>query len=253
VRARQRRLEATQAADKAIDTQYAYLFVAGLFNEFYPGYLRETVTHFSAAGVRSSSCQALIPLERWRWPGSHNQLPPPREDDLATEAESLGFLATPLGTRSYWWGGMGTQAVAVLSGARGDALVRDNAVRILAEVETLASRTGKRVVLVGHSKGGLDCAAALALFEHRLAPHVRGLVTVQSPYGGSPIAADLLAEPTLAKAVEVILEKLVGAPAGEHHLPSSPVCSPHAHTHTPTHSPLNPTLCARTRTDGPQA
>jgi hypothetical protein len=43
---------------------------------------------------------------------------------------------------------------------------------------------------------------------------VRGLVTVQSPYGGSPVAADLLAEPTLARAVEVILERLVGAPRG---------------------------------------
>lgn len=137
---------------------------------------------------------------------------------------------------------MGTQAVAVLSGARGDALVRDNAVRILAEVETLASRTGKRVVLVGHSKGGLDCAAALALFEDRLAQHVRGLVTVQSPYGGSPIAADLLAEPTLAKAVEVILEKLVGAPAGEGHFQSSPCVRPiHAPKHTST------TLAARAR------
>ena len=135
----------------------------------------------------------------------------------------------------------------MLSGARGDGLVRDNAVRILAEVETLASRTGKRVVLVGHSKGGLDCAAALALFEERLAEHVRGLVTVQSPYGGSPIAADLLAEPTLAKAVEVILEKLVGAPAGEEHFPSSP-CSLRGRSHTH----LNHSRCARTRSNGPQ-
>ena len=134
----------------------------------------------------------------------------------------------------------------MLSGARGDGLVRDNAVRILAEVETLASRTGKRVVLVGHSKGGLDCAAALALFEERLAEHVRGLVTVQSPYGGSPIAADLLAEPTLAKAVEVILEKLVGAPAGEEHFPSSPVFAPWTLPHSPQPFSLRPHAEQRT-------
>ena len=62
MRARQRRLGETQAADKVIDTEYAYLFVAGLFNEFYPGYLRETVAHFSAAGVRPPSSHSLIPL-----------------------------------------------------------------------------------------------------------------------------------------------------------------------------------------------
>jgi hypothetical protein len=40
-------------------------------------------------------------------------------------------------------------------------------------------------------------------------------VTVQSPYGGSAIAEDLLADPALAKTVEGILEKLVGGYPGK--------------------------------------
>lgn len=101
----------------------------------------------------------------------------------------------------------------MLSGARGDGLVKDNAVRILAEVEALHWRSGKRVVLVGHSKGGVDSAACLSMFEHRLRDVVRGVVLVQSPYGGSAIATDLLAEPSLAKTVQSLLTKLVGLPS----------------------------------------
>ena len=39
--------------------------------------------------------------------------------------------------------------------------------------------TGKQVVLMGHSKGGCDAAAALALYPRELLPAVAGLVTVQ--------------------------------------------------------------------------
>jgi alpha-beta hydrolase superfamily lysophospholipase len=67
--------------------------------------------------------------------------------------------------------------VALLSGARGDSLVRDNAVRILAEVETLFKTTHQPVVLVGHSKGGLDAIAALSMYSHRLQGKVAGVVS----------------------------------------------------------------------------
>eukprot|EP00959_Pyramimonas_sp_CCMP1952_P146000 3057202-Pyramimonas_sp.AAC.1 len=40
-------------------------------------------------------------------------------------------------------------------------------------------------------------------------------VTVQSPYGGSAIAEDLLADPALATTVATVLEKLTGLPKGE--------------------------------------
>ena len=57
-----------------------------------------------------------------------------------------------------------------------------------------AAKSGKKVVLIGHSKGGLDSAAALAHVP-RAQEHVRALVTIQSPYGGSPMAQDLLDNP----------------------------------------------------------
>eukprot|EP00976_Prorocentrum_cordatum_P036885 750418-Prorocentrum_minimum.AAC.1 len=67
------------------------------------------------------------------------------------------------------------QAVALLSGARGDSLTRDNAVRILAEVETLYEATRRPVILVGHSKGGLDSVGALSMYEGRLKDKVAGV------------------------------------------------------------------------------
>eukprot|EP00976_Prorocentrum_cordatum_P090663 1188206-Prorocentrum_minimum.AAC.4 len=39
---------------------YTYLFVAGLFNEFYPGYLREAVEHFNQRGVRASLASTCL-------------------------------------------------------------------------------------------------------------------------------------------------------------------------------------------------
>lgn len=59
------------------------------------------------------------------------------------------------------------------------------------------TRDGRQAVLLGHSKGGLEASAALALFPE-LRPRVRALVTIQSPYAGSPIATDIDACPKLA-------------------------------------------------------
>lgn len=58
------------------------------------------------------------------------------------------------------------------------------------------AKQGKQVVLIGHSMGGLDASAALALYPE-LKSHVRALVTIQSPYGGSPMAHDFLEVPGL--------------------------------------------------------
>ena len=44
---------------------------------------------------------------------------------------------------------------------------------------------------MGHSKGGIDSAAALAMHAS-LRPLVAGIVFVQTPYGGSPVATDLM-------------------------------------------------------------
>jgi pimeloyl-ACP methyl ester carboxylesterase len=78
-----------------------------------------------------------------------------------------------------------------------------------------AAKSGKQVVLIGHSKGGLDSAAALALYPE-LKEHVRALVTIQSPYGGSPMAQDLLDNPLVRYGLGGAVEALGGSiQAGE--------------------------------------
>ena len=114
-------------------------------------------------------------------------------------------------------------AIARLSAAaRGAGTTAANAAALCDEILAFADELGvdgagnqRRVVLVGHSKGGVDACAALALYEHRLADVVLGVVTVQSPYGGSPIASDLTANDTLRGVTSRALETLLRAPRGE--------------------------------------
>jgi pimeloyl-ACP methyl ester carboxylesterase len=53
-----------------------------------------------------------------------------------------------------------------------------------------ATADGEQVVILGHSKGGVDTAAALALYPE-LRARVRAFVAIQAPYAGSPVASDL--------------------------------------------------------------
>ncbi len=82
-----------------------------------------------------------------------------------------------------------------------DKSVEENAAIIRGEV--LAAPT--KVVLIGHSKGGVDLTAALGLYGNELYPKVRlteeggaglfsvegskvlAVITVQTPFGGTPI------------------------------------------------------------------
>jgi hypothetical protein len=106
--------------------------------------------------------------------------------------------------------------VRISTAADGEGGVGANAAALCREiVEYHAETGGREVVLIGHSKGGIDCAAALAVHEAQLSGIVRGLITVQSPYAGSPIAADLLAFPALADLVAKALELLIGLPPGD--------------------------------------
>ena len=67
---------------------------------------------------------------------------------------------------------------------------------------------GKKVVLLGHSKGGTDAAAACAMYWTELKDKVRGLIMLQSPYGGTPLAADLLKEGQFGALNSIFLGKL---------------------------------------------
>jgi hypothetical protein len=76
--------------------------------------------------------------------------------------------------------------------------VEKNAKEIKDHIEELYWGTGNKVVLLGHSKGGVDAATACSMFWFELKDKVVGLVLVQSPYGGSPIASDILHEGQIA-------------------------------------------------------
>lgn len=69
-----------------------------------------------------------------------------------------------------------------------------NAAQVKEHIKELYWGTKKKVVLLGHSKGGVDAAAACSMFWNELKDKVVGLALIQSPYGGSPVAADILRE-----------------------------------------------------------
>lgn len=84
-----------------------------------------------------------------------------------------------------------------------EASVEKNAREIKEYIEEIYWGSRKRVLLLGHSKGGVDTAAALSLYWSDLKDKVAGLVLAQSPYGGSPIASDILREGQLGDYVNV--------------------------------------------------
>ncbi|XP_072967356.1 uncharacterized protein [Typha angustifolia] len=95
-----------------------------------------------------------------------------------------------------------------------EASVEKNAWELKQYIEELYWGSGKRVLLLGHSKGGIDAAAALSIYWSDLKEKVAGLAFVQSPYGGSPIASDILREGQIAdtearRIMEFIICKLI--------------------------------------------
>jgi len=83
-----------------------------------------------------------------------------------------------------------------------EASTLTNAETIRKAIESVQAE-GKQVVLIGHSKGGVDISAALALHPE-LKDSVRAVVTMQSPYGGAPLATDLLSDPLTKAGVDAL-------------------------------------------------
>ena len=111
--------------------------------------------------------------------------------------EELGFLLVP-GLLTKWYPLYMKQLRAdmkrlglhvAFSRVDTDQPVRINAARLRHEILEM-SANGTKVMLLGHSKGAVDCAAALSLFPE-LCDVVAGLVSLQGPHGGSAIAHDL--------------------------------------------------------------
>lgn len=93
------------------------------------------------------------------------------------------------GTRNHLMGlGLHCRIAHISSGKS----VAENAETIAEYVEELSVMTSKRVVLVGHSRGGCDAVAAVARYNERLRQRVAGVVCLQSPLGGMPIAGDFV-------------------------------------------------------------
>lgn len=91
-----------------------------------------------------------------------------------------------------------------------EASVEHNAWELKQYIEELYWGSGKRVMLLGHSKGGVDAAAALSIYSSDLKNKVAGLALVQSPYAGTPIASDILREGQIAdKETRRIMELLI--------------------------------------------
>uniref|UniRef100_A0A6P4ANF6 uncharacterized protein LOC107422674 n=1 Tax=Ziziphus jujuba TaxID=326968 RepID=A0A6P4ANF6_ZIZJJ len=96
-----------------------------------------------------------------------------------------------------------------------EASVEKNSREIKEYIEEIYWGSGKRVLLLGHSKGGVDAAAALSLYWSDLKDKVAGLALAQSPYGGSPIASDILREGQIGdyvnirKLMEILISKLI--------------------------------------------
>ncbi|KAF0895264.1 hypothetical protein E2562_008590 [Oryza meyeriana var. granulata] len=96
-----------------------------------------------------------------------------------------------------------------------ESSVSKNAREIKEYIEEIYWGSKKRVLLLGHSKGGVDAAAALSLYWPQLKDKVEGLALAQSPYGGSPVASDILREGQLGdyvrlrKLMEILVSKVL--------------------------------------------
>jgi hypothetical protein len=98
--------------------------------------------------------------------------------------------------------GLETREVAVDTEGR----LADN-VEVVREALLDAIHFGRTVVLVGHSKGGVEAMSTLALYPE-LRRHVRAVVAMQPPYGGSVIANDLVTTPALRQMLDLTFPSL---------------------------------------------
>lgn len=92
-----------------------------------------------------------------------------------------------------------------------EAGVDANASFIREFVLRLHTENGRKAVLIGHSKGGVDIGAALSLFPELL-PAVHAVITIGAPYWGSALAEAVIDDPTAASLAAQVLRWLSGDP-----------------------------------------
>ena len=86
-----------------------------------------------------------------------------------------------------------------------DAGVEENAAAIRAAVLDAVGDSGRKVVLTGHSKGGVDLSAAMALYPE-LQEHVHAVITMQAPFSGTPIGDLVKDNEALREAASLLVE-----------------------------------------------
>lgn len=99
-------------------------------------------------------------------------------------------------------------------------LVKENAEYIAEQVLETYKQHGKRILLMGYSKGGVDALAALALYPS-IVPYIRAVITLFSPIYGSHIATSLT-KPGLTTAIRAILQLITTIDLVRILLPTSP-------------------------------
>jgi len=164
-------------------TLYFWLFI-GLFSNHGPLYFVKTKAYFSKMGLACHIAKI------------HSEVLPYIHPDFALKhlISQSSTLKKPLCMQSS---------------------VSKNAREIKEYIEEIYWGSRKRVLLLGHSKGGVDAAAALSLYWSQLKDKVAGLALAQSPYGGSPVASDILREGQLGdyvrmrKIMEILVSKVL--------------------------------------------
>jgi hypothetical protein len=137
---------------------YVYLYVPGLYSGKHPWSKR------TDKPLNSALSEPVEPSD-------------PQEKPTSKHHERISFLK-----------GLGLDARIVP--VPNDGQVVSNAHLIAESIRNARKETGKYVILIGYSKGGVDSTAALSL-NPDLAQHIRCLITMFSPLYGSHIAADI--------------------------------------------------------------
>ncbi|CAI5959143.1 unnamed protein product [Closterium sp. NIES-64] len=197
-------LECVMSGIHALPDNLVYLLIPGLFSNLSPLYLFDTKKHFSSIGlvchIAKIHSQESLFLHQSR-------LPIAKIHSLVRVSSGCGVSVgvrwasggRQVGVR--WASGGRQVGVRWASGRRqapieanAIAPIEANAIVIHDYIEELYWATKKKILILGHSKGAMDAAAALSLYQPLLLDKVAGLVFIQSPYGGSPVASDLLRE-----------------------------------------------------------
>lgn len=79
------------------------------------------------------------------------------------------------------------------------ASVETNAITIRNYI--LGQKGDKKIVIIGHSKGGVDAATAIAKYD--LYEHVKAIILLQSPWLGTPIAEEVETNPFISTMINV--------------------------------------------------